>query len=143
VRATRITLGAIGLAAIGYAISGLLTDGGVRLVGVLTFLVGVTVAHDLVLMPVAIGIGAVVTRYIPARFRSYVQGGLWVSAAVTAFALPFIIGAGRLPDNPSKLPRPYGAGLAITLGVVWLIVAVLVLWTAWRRRLSIRSSPER
>jgi hypothetical protein len=125
-----MTLGAIGLAAIGYAVGGLLTDDGVHLVGVLTFLVGLTIAHDLVLMPVAIGVGALVTRYISARYRPYVQGGLWVSAAVTAFALPFVIGAGRIPDNPSKLPRPYGAGLAVTLGVVWLVVAILALRAA-------------
>jgi hypothetical protein len=85
-------------------------------------------------MPVAIGIGALVTRYVSARFRPYVQGGLWVSAAVTAFAFPFVVGAGRIPDNPSKLPRPYSAALAVTMAVVWLVVAILALRAARHRR---------
>ena len=133
-RATRIMVGAIGLAVIGYAIVGLFTDDGVRIAGVLPLLVGLVIAHDLILMPIAIGLGALATRYVPAWCRRLVQGGLWVSAAVTAFALPFIIGAGRVPDNPSKLPRPYGAGLAITLGVIWLVVAGLAARTRRHHR---------
>ena len=39
-------------------------------------------------------------------------------------AFPFVLGAGRLPDNPSKFPRDYGRGLLIVLGVVWLTVVV-------------------
>jgi hypothetical protein len=134
VRTIRVILGAVGLAVIAYAITGLLTDDGVRVLGVLTFMVGLVVAHDLVVMPIALGIGALATRFVPAWGRPFVHGGLWVSAAVTAFALPFVIGAGRTADNPSKLPRPYGEGLAITLGLTWLIVAVLVLRAKQRRR---------
>jgi hypothetical protein len=120
-------LGGVGLAAMGYAAFGLLTDDGVRLVGVLGFLAGVVVAHDLILLPLAIGVGVLVLRYVPAWARSSVQSGLFASVVVSAFALPFVIGAGRTPDNPSKLPLPYGSGLALVLAVIWLVAAVLAL----------------
>jgi hypothetical protein len=126
-------LGALGLAALAFGVTGLLTDDGVRLVGVVPFLAGLALVHDLVLMPVAIAIGALLVRYLPAWARPFVQGGLFVSAAVTAFALPFVIGAGRTADNPSRFPRPYGLGLAATLAVVWLVVAGLTLRARPRR----------
>jgi hypothetical protein len=132
-RPARLILGAAGLAALGFGLTGLLTDDGVRLVGVVPFLVGLVLLHDLVLLPVAIGIGVLLARYLPVWARPFVQGGLFVSAAVTAFALPFVIGAGRTADNPSRFPRPYGLGLAATLAVVWLVVAGLVLRARPRR----------
>jgi hypothetical protein len=129
----RVVLGALGLAALAFGVTGLLTDDGVRLVGVVPFLAGLVLIHDLVLMPVAIGIGALLIRFLPTWARPFVQGGLFVSAAVTAFALPFVIGAGRTADNPSRFPRPYGLGLAATLVVVWLVVAGLMLRARPRR----------
>jgi hypothetical protein len=136
-----VLLGGVGLAAMAYAASGLLTDDGVHLVGVLEFLVALVVAHDLILMPVAIGVGVLVFRYVPAWARSSVQGGLFASAVVSAFALPFVIGAGRTPDNPSKLPLPYGLGLAIVLAVSWLAAAAFALWmrALWMRALRMRA----
>jgi hypothetical protein len=127
VKTLRVLLGAAGLAAMGFAGYGLVTDDGVRLVGVVPFLLGLVVAHDLILMPVAIGVGVLVLRYVPPWGRSSIQGGLFVSAVVFAFALPFLIGAGRPPDNPSKFPLNYGLGLAIVLGAIWLAAAGLAL----------------
>jgi len=132
-RPGRLILGAAGLAALGFGVAGLLTDDGVRLVGVVPFLAGLVVVHDLVLMPIAIGIGILLARSLPAWARPFVQGGLFVSAAVTAFALPFVVGAGRTADNPSRFPRPYGLGLGATLAAVWLLVAALVLRARSRR----------
>jgi hypothetical protein len=133
-RAVRLSVGAAGIVAMAYAVHGLLTDGGVRLVGVLSFLVGLVALHDLVLIPLAIGVGALVLRYVPPWGRAYVQGGLFASAAVFAFALPFLIGAGRTPDNPSRQPLNYGRGLAIAWGAIWLVVALLALRARRRTR---------
>jgi hypothetical protein len=129
----RVLVGAVGLAAMGFSAYGLLTDDGVRLAGVLPFLVGLVVAHDLVLMPLAIGVGVLVLRYVPWWGRSSVQGGLFASAVVFAFTLPFLIGAGRTSDNPSKFPLNYWLGLTIVLGVIWLVAAGLALRARTRR----------
>jgi hypothetical protein len=116
-----------------FAIHGALTDDGEHLLGHLAFLAGVLVADDLVLLPLAVGMGWLVARYVPAWARSGVQGGLFISAIVSAVAFPFVVGAGRLGDNPSKFPRDYGQGLLMVLGAVWLGVAV---WLAFARRRS-------
>lgn len=134
-RAARLVLGAAGLAGMAYAVRGLLTDDGVRLIGVGEFLLGVLVAHDLILVPLAIVVGLVVVRFVPAWARASVQGGLFASAVVTAFSLPFVIGAGRAADNPSKLPLNYGRGLLIVLAVIWLVVAALSVRN--RRRITV------
>jgi hypothetical protein len=118
----RLGLGALGLAGMGYAVRGALFDDGEHLLGHLLFLVTVLVWNDLVLLPSAIGVGWLVVRYLPPWARGGVQGGLFISAVVTAVAFPFVLGAGRLPDNQSKFPRDYGLGLLIVLGVVWLAV---------------------
>ena len=39
---------------------------------------------------------------------------------VSLLALPFVIGAGRMPDNPTVLPLNYGRGLALVLAAIWL-----------------------
>jgi hypothetical protein len=120
-----------------FAIHGALTDDGEHLRGHLTFLVGVLVADDLVLLPLAIGVGWLLSRYLPAWARGGVQGGLFISAVLTAVAFPFVLGAGRLVDNPSKFPRNYGHGLLIVLGLVWLGVVV---WLCVARRRRSRSA---
>jgi hypothetical protein len=50
---------------------------------------------------------------------------------VTVVALPFIVGAGRIADNPSAFPQHYGRGLALVLAVVWSAAAA---WTALNLR---------
>jgi hypothetical protein len=121
-----------------FAVHGALTDDGEHLLGHLTFLVGVLAADDLVLLPLAIGVGWLLSRYLPAWACGGVQGGLFVSAVLTAVAFPFVLGAGRLADNPSKFPRNYGQGLLIVLGLVWLGVAVWLCVARRRQALSPR-----
>ena len=118
----RWALGITGAAVVGYAVVGAVTDSGDRLLGHVLFLGGVLLAEDLVLLPAAIAIGWLLRRYVPGWARAWVQGGLFASAIVAAVAFPFVIGAGRLPDNPSKLPLDYAHGLLIVLGTIWLVV---------------------
>jgi hypothetical protein len=127
-------LGAVGLAAIGYAMVGAVTDGGDRLIGHVLFLGGVLLVDDLVVIPLALGVGWVVARYLPGWARGAVQSGLFASAVVTAIAFPFVLGAGRLPDNPSKFPLDYGRGLVIVLGVIWAAVGIWLALARARRR---------
>jgi hypothetical protein len=123
----RLLLGALGVAAMTYAVYGSLTEDSEHAVGHGLFLVGVVIAHELVLMPIAIGVGWLIARWLPGWSRGAVAGGLYASAVVAAIALPFVLGVGRTIDNPSKFPLNYGRGLLMVLGVVWLAVAVVVL----------------
>ena len=123
----RWVLGAAGLAAIGYALAGAATDTGINPVGHLAFLAAVLIGHDMILMPVAIGVSALVTRFAPTWARGPAQFALFASAVLTFVALPFVIGAGRRPDNPSALPLHYGPGLLVMLGTVWLAATAIAI----------------
>jgi hypothetical protein len=119
----RAVFAALGLAAAGYGAYGLLTDGGANPVGQLVFLVVLLVGHDFVIVPAVILAGVAVARWVPEPARNPVRAALAVSAAVSAVALPFVVGAGRIPDNPSAFPQSYGRGLAVVLAVVWAVAA--------------------
>jgi hypothetical protein len=119
-----------GVAAMGYAVAGAAGDTGVNPVGHLAFLATVLIGHDLVLMPIALGVGVLVARYAPPWARGPAQAALYASAIVTFVALPFVIGAGRRPDDPSALPLNYTRGLLVLLAAVWAAAAV----AAVRRR---------
>jgi hypothetical protein len=120
-------LGLLGLAALGYGGYGLLAHDGPDLFGVVRLLVTVLVVHDFVVLPVILGIGALVARFAPVWARRPVVAALVVSAAVTVVALPFVIGKGRIADNPSAFPQRYGLHLLFVLAVVWATAAV---WSA-------------
>jgi hypothetical protein len=106
----RRVLIAAGVAVMAYAALGALTDDDVRPVGVLGFLAGVLVWHDLLLMPAVIGVGALIGRFVPVPARTAVRVAALCSLAVLVVALPLVVGAGD---------RPYGWGLALVLAVLW------------------------
>jgi hypothetical protein len=120
----RWCLGALGLAALGYGGYGLVVHDRPDLFGVLRFLVTVLVAHDFVVLPVTLGVGALVARFAPAWARRPVVAALVVSAAVTVLALPLVLGKGRIADNPSAFPQRYGLHLLLILAVVWAAASV-------------------
>ena len=83
----------------------------------LRWVVGLTLAHDLVLAPVVLLTGVLVHR------RPWLAGGLLVSGVVALVAFPLVRGYGRRPGDPSALPRDYDRGLLLTLAAVWLVTA--------------------
>jgi hypothetical protein len=106
-------------------------------IGVAVFLAAVIVLHDAVFQPVILGVGALTRRVVPAGGRPAVQAAGLISVAVSVVALPFVLGFGRRPDNPSALPLPYGRGLLLILIVVWVValgVAVMRRKGSERRR---------
>jgi hypothetical protein len=107
----------------------------VHLSGFLRIFVGALLVHDLLLAPFVIAIGTVVARIVPRPIRAAVQAGLIISGALVLFAFPFVRGYGRIPDNPTILPRNYAQGLALVLAVVWLSIVALaaILWRSSRR----------
>jgi hypothetical protein len=115
---------------IAYAVSGALADDDVKF-GALVFLVVVLVAHDGLLLPLTIGAGALIGRIVPPAARGGVRTAAVISLAVTIVAFPLVLGRGRVPDNPSVLPLPYGRGLLVVYALIWVTTAVVV---AVRRR---------
>jgi hypothetical protein len=99
--------------------------------GVLLFLAGVLIAHDVVWMLALLGAGAALTRLVPAPHRPAARAAAISAAAVTIVAFPLVLGAGRAADNPSVLPLPYGRNLAV---VLLLIVAAFLLTRPWAAR---------
>jgi hypothetical protein len=108
-----------GVAGLGYAALGLLTDPDVKLFGVLLFLVAVLAVHDGLWMPAVLGAGALIDRFVPARRRRPVRVGLSIGAAVGVVGLPLVLG----PGPPGGLP--YGRNLALTLGVLVLVTLIV------------------
>jgi hypothetical protein len=128
-KAARVLIALAGVAVLGYGLYGYLTEQPGEVLGRLEFLAAAVVAHDFVVIPLILAAGAVTARFVPAAARMPVQAGLAVSAVVTVVALPFIIGAGRIADNPSAFPRSYTTGLFVLLAVIWCAAAG---WVALR-----------
>jgi hypothetical protein len=123
----RLVLAGFGLAAIGYGVYGWLFADGSKPVSQVLFLAAVLIGHDFVVLPLAIGAGALVTRFFPARARRPALVALAISGAVSLVALPFVLGKGRIPDNPSAFPQHYGRNLLLILAIVWLAAGVVAL----------------
>lgn len=90
------------------------------------FVVGGALIHDLLVAPIVILLGVALARVVRGRARAVVQAALVVSAALAAFSYPLVRAFGKAANNPTSLPHNYAANLAIVLGVVWAIAAVLV-----------------
>jgi hypothetical protein len=143
VKTARRVLVGVGALLVAYAIGGALTDRDVK-AGAFIFLIGVLVAHDGVLLPVTIGVGALLGRLVPLRGRAYVQGALIAGLAVTVVAFPLVLGRGRASDNASVLPLHYGRGLLEIYGAICGAVAVAIAVRAWRgHRAQERRAQER
>ncbi len=89
------------------------------------FLAAVLIGHDFVVLPLAIGAGALVARFAPGWARRPALAAVAISGAVTLVALPFVLGKGRIADNPSAFPQHYGRNLLLILALVWLAAAVV------------------
>jgi len=117
---TRRILVSAGTLAMAYAIAGALTDPEVRILGVLLFLVALIALHDAVFLPLVLGAGALIGRFVPARRQRAVRIAGLISLAVTVIALPLVLGFGHDPGNPSALPLAYPRNLIVVLLVIWV-----------------------
>ncbi|MEU8077854.1 hypothetical protein AB0B31_20650 [Catellatospora citrea] len=129
----RRALVAVGVLAAAYGVVGVLTDPSVSLPNYFRYTLTVLFGHDLLVLPLAIVIGFVLTRWLPGWARPVVQGALFVTAVLTVVALPLVLGHGRRPDDPSALPRDYHRGFLLCLAAIWLVTAVLLGLRAIRR----------
>jgi hypothetical protein len=129
---------ALGGVVMAIAVVGACTDDDTRPVGHLLFLAGVIVAHDAVLLPVAIGVGVLIGRYVPVGLRAAVRTAAFVSAALLVVAVPLVLGFGRSADLPSALPQAYGRGLMVVLALIWTAALAPTAAMEVGRRLSKR-----
>ena len=114
-----------GLAAALYGIYGVLTAGSrVPLGSWLTWFVGSALLHDLVIAPIWIGLGWLATRLLPPAARPALVVGGVVAGVLALVALPFVLGVGVDPANPSFLPRAYGRNLLLVDAGILLMAAV-------------------
>ncbi|MFA1547067.1 hypothetical protein [Actinomadura chokoriensis] len=128
---TRIAAYAAGLALIGVGVRGVVAD--VPVARWAAWFAGAAILHDGVLVPVVLGAGLATGR-LPASCRGAVRAALVIAACVTAVALPLVLGYGRRPDEPSRLPLPYGRNLAIVLAAITVIAAAAVAARMFGRR---------
>lgn len=140
-KTARRTLIGIGALVMTYAVIGALTDRDVK-GGAWVFLIGVLIAHDGVLLPVTIAVGALTGRFVPLRLRAIVRSALIACLAVTVVAFPLVLGRGRAADNASLLPLHYGRGLFEIYAVIWTTAAVAATIRARRERRARQPAPD-
>jgi hypothetical protein len=131
-----VLLLAAGAGLAGYGVWGVVTAARADLPGYAGFAVAGVVGHDLLLAPVTLAIGALLARRAGYGLRGPLLAGLFASLVVALVALPFVLGYGKHPDDPSALPLDYSRGLLITLGGIWTgtLAAGLARWTSRHHR---------
>lgn len=88
------------------------------------WLVGSDLAHDLLVAPIACGVGWLLTATVPRPLRAPARAALLTTAVLVGVAWAPLHGYGRLPDNPSLEPLDYGTGVLTAVGAVWIACAV-------------------
>ncbi|MEO5982420.1 MAG: hypothetical protein ABIQ13_08920 [Pedococcus sp.] len=131
-KATRVALVVVGLLVGLYGAVRLLGLGWSNLATTVPWLAGVVVAHDLILAPLVVVVGAAAARALPAWSRRGALVVLVVLGSVTLVAVPTLGRFGAKADNPTLLDRPYGMGWLSVAGLV-LVVAALLAVTGRRK----------
>lgn len=124
---TRRVLVATGAAIMGYAAVGAYTDPDVHLGRHLTWLAGLLVLHDAVVLPAAVGVGAAIGRLVPVPARAVVRIAAFVTVTLLVVALPLLVDPHPRPDDPSVRPGSYARGFATAVGAVWTAAGAAVL----------------
>ncbi|MXG91767.1 hypothetical protein [Nocardioides flavescens] len=133
--APRIALGAVGVLVAAYGAWLLLSrQDAEQLRSAAVWLVAGVVLHDVVLAPVVVVLGLLVSRVVPPVARAPIAAGAIVLGSVTLLAVPVLGRFGERSDNPSLLDRDYTAGWLVLAAVVLVAVVVATLARARRRR---------
>ena len=126
-RAARVVLVLLGVAAAAYGAQQLLDLGTDNLVATLEWVVGGVVIHDGLLAPLCVVLGAIVLRISRRRPPAPVVVGAIVLGTVTVTAFPVLGRFGARADNMTLLDRSYVAGWLVFVVVTVAFVAVAVL----------------
>jgi hypothetical protein len=90
------------------------------------YVIGFLLVHDLVVAPIVIGVGWLVTRFVPVVARGPLRAALALSALVVAFSWPLLRRYGEHATNDSALPLDYGRTVPVVLAVVWLVALAVL-----------------
>jgi len=131
VKVVRATVGLAGLVIAITGIYKLSERGASSVIETAKWLIFGNLIHDAIVVPIALVLGALAVRFLPAWARLPVATGFIVLSTTTIMAVPVLSGMGEDSTNPSLLPRDYVGG--------WLVLALLtVLGVAagcwWQRR---------
>jgi fatty acid desaturase len=113
-----------------------------RRLNLLAWLVGLDLAHDLLLAPAVVLVGFVVRRVVPARARAAVQVALVLSAFVLLVGLLPLLGTAG-GANPTIQPIAYGPSIAAVLAAIWLAAAAAIAMAGHPRSFAIRKAGRR
>lgn len=137
---TRLLLGAIGIAMIGYGGWRIIENrAATQPVKLGEWLIGGLILHDGILSWLVLGVGWLLARAIPGRARAYVQGGLIAGGLVTVVAGFLIYRQGESQPGQALLTQNYGLHLVVLLAAITLVSALAYL-LAVRRDASSASS---
>lgn len=124
----------VGWAVVGFATWGMLGDADLtnprRLVW---WILGLAVAHDLVVAPLVLVAGIVLAR-APAWWGRPVGAAAAISAVVVLFSYPLLRRFGERAANPTALPHDYRWNVLVGCAAVWVVTAGLVVVRRVRRR---------
>jgi hypothetical protein len=104
-----------------------------RRVDLAKWLVGLDLAHDLLLGPAIVALGLLVQRLVPGRARAPVQAALIASGAVLVVGLLPLLGSAD-SDNATIQPVDYAPSMAVVLAGIWAAAASAALITFRRGR---------
>ncbi len=101
----------------------------------IVWVLGAAVLHDLVVLPVVVGLGWALGRLVPDAWRLPTRVAVVVGALITAATFPVVSRLGERPDNRSVLPLPAGRNLLVLWGLLAL-AALLAGAVDARRRVA-------
>jgi hypothetical protein len=122
-------LGGVGWALMAFGVLGILKEARATAPPELAaWIIGAAMVHDLVVAPVVFSVGRTVARASRGLPRAAIQVGLVLTGILVLYSIPVVGGFGRLGDNPSLLPRTYGASLVVLLAMVWGATGGALVW---------------
>jgi predicted neutral ceramidase superfamily lipid hydrolase len=129
----------IGGAIMAFGVRGALAGlGAHRSLELAEWVVGLDVAHDLLLAPVVVAVGLFLAWLVPATIAGPVRAAVAISGLVVLFSVPLITAWGRHPANSSTLPLNYAHSVLIVLGLIWFTAATVIIVRMARNRRVIR-----
>jgi hypothetical protein len=134
VTAVRAVLMVIGIGLGWYGIATLLGFPNPALISVAVWFGGGILLHDAVFAPLAAAAGIGARRLLPSGWWGPAACGAVCTVALSVIAVPVVLRHGDRASNPTVLDRPYAAGLAVAIALVWTLVALTVAAGAIRRR---------
>lgn len=126
---------ALGVPLIGWGVRGILQESGRTHPAELgRWIVGSAIVHDAVVLPLVLAVAVLARRAVPAAAWAPVRWALATTGVLALVSWPFVRGYGRRSSNPSLLPRDYGEGVLVVVGLVWVVAVVLAVRATRRTR---------